>query len=1039
LKKGLLIVLFVRFGLLPLMAQNIPFTHYQVEAGLSNNTVLCSVKDKNGFMWFGTKDGLNRFDGYVFKTFRNDPADTNSIGNDIIYSLYQDRSGSLLVGTDRGIYQYNALTESFSPLKTGTQNQIRAIKADRAGNLWFISDMILYKYDQHKQQGYAIKQAGTNNISLEFVNNSLWISTTDRIIKKYNPQNNSFTSYDVFGHSSPATSYWIQKINDAGNGKLLVGTSNQGIKLFDTFQGTYKDLITYNSDKTEIFARDFMRFSNTEYWLGTESGIYIYNIATEKATLLQKQYNNPYSLSDNAIYTICKDEEGGVWVGTYFGGLNYYPRQYTPFEKFFPTTGENSLSGNAVRELCADNYGNLWIGTEDAGLNKYNTATGKYVNYKPLGHDYNISSGNIHGLLAVGNRLLIGTFEHGLDVMDINTGKVFLHHTVFKDQVLKSNFFYTLYKTRNEKVITATSNGLYYYNVKNQTFQQVTQVPLYVFYTSILEDNEGKIWVGSFREGLFCFDPKRPDLKTTRSLKNSRINRIFEDHKHQIWIATENGLYQFKSNNSFVKYTTKNGLPSNVINAMLEDNRGTLWITTSKGLVSMNSHKQLKVYTQANGLLSDQFNYNSAYKDNNGNMYMGCVKGLIKFNPDKFINNSYQPHVYLTAMELNNHELDINGKSSVLEKSVTFTDTVHLNYSQSSFSLNFAALAYTSPQTTAYAYKMEGLDKDWIFIPSNRKVYFTRLSPGTYVFKVKASNNSGLWSKQTAKLTVIILPPLWASGYAWVVYILALAALVSYLVRNYHKTIDIRNLRKFELLENEKANEIYQAKIAFFTHVAHEIRTPLTLIKGPMEKVMRKAALITDVNKQLNIMDRNVDRLLTLTNQLLDFRKTETDGFSLNFVKTNITLLIQECQLRFAPAIEKKGLSFELAVSKVHLYAYVDVEAINKVLSNLMDNAIKYASVSVKIELIQPIDEKTFTLLISNDGYLIPYTMKEKIFETFFRMQEAEGESGTGIGLPLSRYLTELHKGTLTLLPTQEEMNIFALTLPIHQDIEFNI
>jgi ligand-binding sensor domain-containing protein/signal transduction histidine kinase len=1024
---------------LPLMAQEIVFNHYQVEAGLSNNAVLCSVKDKHGFMWFGTKDGLNRFDGYVFKTFRNDPADKKTIGNNVIYSLYQNGTGALLIGTDRGIYEYDALTESFSMLNIETQNDIRSIKADGDGNLWFISGMILYRYDRHKSKSYAYNQAGNNVLSIEFVNDALWVSTADRFIKKYNPKTSTFTAYNIFANSAPTTSYWIQKITNAGNGKLLVGTSNQGVKLFDTSTATYKDLLTHNKDKTEIFARDFLRYSDDEYWIATESGIYIYNIATGKATLLQKEYNNPYSLSDNAIYTICKDDEGGAWVGTYFGGLNYYPKQYTPFEKYFPKTGENSLGGNAVREICADHFGNLWIGTEDAGLNKLELNTGKFTNYKPLGAEHHISTGNIHGLLAVDNRLLIGTFEHGLDVMDINTGRVIAHHTVFKNNTLKSNFFYTLYQTRDGKVITATSNGLYYYSVKGQTFEPVKQVPLYMFYTLAFEDSKGKIWAGTYRDGLYCFDPKQPQAEAKSLLKTSKINRVFEDHTYRLWVATENGLYQLKDNGTLVKYTTKNGLPSNVIYTILEDAKGCLWITTSKGLVSMDSNNHFKVYTKANGLLSDQFNYNSAFKDSTGNMYMGCVKGLIKFNPDRFVKNRYQPHVYLTELQVNNKELTVNKATSILKRSITFTDTIKLNYNQSSFSINFAALAYTSPQTTAYEYKTEGLDKDWIYIPGNRKVYFTRLSPGTYVFKVRASNNGSVWSRQTAKLTIIILPPFWASNYAWFMYFLGFTALVYYLVRNYHNKVNTRNRRKFELLENEKAKEIYQAKIAFFTHVAHEIRTPLTLIKGPMEKVMRRAETFADVNKQLTIMDRNVDRLLTLTNQLLDFRKTETHGFSLNFVKTDITLLIEECLLRFAPAIEQKQLQFRTSMPQIRQYAYVDVEALNKILSNLLDNAIKYASTRVELELLPPADSNAFSILISNDGYLIPYHMRDKIFETFFRMQEAEKESGTGIGLPLSLYLTELHKGTLTLQPSQKELNIFALTMPVHQEIEFNI
>jgi ligand-binding sensor domain-containing protein/signal transduction histidine kinase len=1042
-----LLVLLLLFGKRTL-AQSISFMHYQVENGLSNNAVLCSLQDDKGFMWFGSKDGLNRFDGYTFKVFRNEAGNPKSIGNNIIYCLYQDDKGHMWAGTDRGIYQYDALTESFRFFKPGNYDEIRDIKKDKSGNLWFITGITLHKYNTKTQKHTVYDHHGLNAVSLALVNDDLWVATTARFIEKYNPASDNFQPYDVFNHSKPATAYWIQKLSDAGDGNLLIGTSNQGAKLFSTLKKTYQDIVTHNPDKTEVFVRDFIKKSAGEYWIATESGIYIYNMNTGNVNLIHKQYNDPYSLADNAVYTFCKDREGGIWAGTYFGGVNYYARQYTYFEKFFPKVGENSLSGNAVREISPDNNGNIWIGTEDAGLNRYNLAERRYYNYLPLGKATDISTSNIHGLLNNGNELLIGTFEHGVDVMDIKTGKVIHHYTVSSDTTLKSNFFYTLYKAPDNQILAGTTRGLYTYNSIKGKFKLVTAVPPFLFYTSIFEDSKGSIWVGSYRDGLYFYNNRTKQSgnfkyndQNLKSLSNNKVNRIFEGSDAAIWVATENGLCKLNAQKTgFTRYTTHDGLPSNVIYAILEDAHQNLWISTSKGLACINTRtKEIKTYTKANGLLSDQFNYNSAYKDPQGNMYFGCVKGMIKFNPDNFVNNTFQPPVYITGLQVNNQDLEINKDHSPLNRSVTFTDTIRLNYNQSSFSIDFAALSFTSPQTAGYAYKMSGLDKDWVYLSKNRKVYFTRLSAGTYYFKIKASNNSGLWSKNTASLTVIIEPPYWASKYAWSLYAFVLILAGYLILRNYHQNVNEKNRRQIELLENEKEKEIYNAKIAFFTHVAHEIRTPLTLIKGPLEKVMLKVAQFPEVKKNLTIMERNTDRLLTLTNQLLDFRKTETHGFSLNFVKTDISQLIKEVLLRFRPVIEQKKFLVKHNLTSASFYAYVDTEAMNKVLSNLVDNSLKYAQSIVNISLIVNDDQNTFTILVKNDGHVIPFEMRDKVFETFYRMKEAEKQSGTGIGLPLSRYLAELHKGSISLMPSEDNMNVFALVLPIHQDIEFNI
>jgi ligand-binding sensor domain-containing protein/signal transduction histidine kinase len=1048
--KPICVLFILLFGAGKLLAQPFSFNHLQVESGLSNNSVLCSLQDDKGFLWFGTKDGLNRFDGYAYKIFRNNADVSNSIGSNIIYALHQDKYHVLWIGTERGMYCYNPLSESFSLLKVTDGIDVTHIQSDSDGNLWFIGRAQLYKYNKktNRVTFYKVFEFPLTTLCIT-KNNIIWVSMLDGSLIKLDVKGRSSASYNLFSHSPEATSKAVQTIFDADNGQLFIGTTNQGVKAFDTQTNTYTDLITYNAQHDELFVRDFIKQTNNQYWIATESGIYVYNTVTKKCTVLTKQYDNPYSLSDNAVYTFCMDKEGGIWAGTYFGGLNYYAKPFNYFEKFFPGQGDNSLTGNAVREIHADSQHNLWIGTEDAGLNKFDIVLEKFYAIKPLGAKKSMANMNVHGLLVDGDKLWIGTFEHGLDVIDIQTRKVTRHFSANSyPYSLKSNFIYSLYKTRAGNILACTGTGIYSYSKSAGYFIALASFPDNKFYTSIYEDAQGTIWAGTYRDGLYYHNPatkvhgvyiNNPGEKT--SLPNNRINNIFEDSGHHMWFATEEGLCTFAGDNKgFIRYTTKNGLLSNVIYTMLEDDYKNLWISTSKGLACFNIvNKSISVYTKANGLLSDQFNYNSAYKGTDGTLYFGCLKGMIRFNPEKFKINKFMPPVYITGFQVNNKELAINKNKSPLKRSILYIDTIVLNYTQSSFSIDFAALGFTSPQMTQYAYKMEGLDKDWTYIRSNRKAYFTKLNAGTYIFNVKGSNSSKVWSNHTKRLVIIITPPFWASYYAYGFYLLSVILLIYAFIRRNHRHIEEKNRRKILSLENEKKKEIYEAKIAFFTHVAHEIRTPLTLISGPLERVIKKVKPDTDTGEYLKIMARNTDRLLTLTNQLLDFRKTETHDFSLSFVKTDIVTLIKDNLLRFSPAIEVKNLTIDIVYPKDPLFAYTDVEALHKILSNLLDNAIKYASGKIRLKVFTDDDSKNLTILISNDGYTIPYAMKDKIFETFFRLKSAGKEAGTGIGLPLARYLAELHKGTLTLQQSSDGLNTFALIIPVHQDIEFNI
>jgi ligand-binding sensor domain-containing protein/signal transduction histidine kinase/DNA-binding response OmpR family regulator len=1035
---------------LPLLSsgQTHYFKHYQVEQGLSNNTVYSCLQDKKGFLWLGTKDGLNRFDGYTFKIFRHNPSDKKTLSNNMVHTLSLDKDGSLWVGTDQGVDHYNPETETFTHLNIGNDG-VRCIIQDNYDNCWFISGPALMKYNKKTARitNYRPYQH-FEATSLAFNNGDLWLSTTAGTIEKLNPASRTFTSYNVFKNSRRVASNFIEKICFAGNNKIFVGTTNQGFKEFNCANGTYRDMLTYNADMTEVYVRDFVKYNDNEYWIATESGLFMYNISKGTFTNIKKHYNDPYSLSDNAVYILYKDIEGGIWAGTYFGGLNYYPKQYSLFNKYYPAE-KNTLQGNVVREICKDMYGNLWMGTEDNGLNKLSPDKSTWTHYYP-GASKGISNSNIHGLLADGNYLYIGTFERGLNVFNIKTGKV---EQVFiagaGKNALKSNFIIGFLKTRTGVILVATTRGLYRYNISNKDFTLIDKVPPNDFYYSMMEDHNGKIWLGTVRDGIYCYDIKNNTSNklpytyhVKNALKTSIVNGVFEDSNNNLWFATEGlGLWYYNTDHkTFKYYDSNNGLPSNYTFKILEDSNKNLWVSTTRGLISLNlNNNDIKIYTKANGLLSDQFNYNSAFKDADGTMYFGCVRGMISFNPSLFTKNEFVAPVYITGFQVHNREISVNGKDSLLKKSIICTKNINLNHNQSSFSIDFASLSFPSPEMTQYKYIMKGLDKGWTILKTNRKVYFTQLSPGHYTFIVKAANNNGIWTNKETTIEIEIAPPFWKSVWAYIFYTLLLAATIYYLLWRYHTNIRQNNERLIQLLENDKEKELYNAKIEFFTNVAHEIRTPLTLIKAPMEKVMKKADHVPEIQANLKIMERNTDRLLELTNQLLDFRKTETNGFSLNFVKTDITELLTDTYLQFKTIAEQKNLTYELKHPGQNIYACVDIEAFTKIISNLINNAIKYASSIIEIELIEYTKHDTlFTIVVKNNGYLIPPELRDRIFEPFFRMKESEKQTGTGIGLSLSRSLTELHKGSLFLNDSVNNFNIFTLTLPIHQEKEFD-
>ena len=690
------------------------------------------------------------------------------------------------------------------------------------------------------------------------------------------------------------------------------------------------------------------------------------------------------------------------------------------------------MSGNVIREIQPDQFGNIWVGTEDAGLNKINPKSGVITQYVPNGDKNSIAYSNVQGLLNVGDDLWIGTYEHGLDIMNIKTGRIRKHFNAGQGKYdLKSNFITNIFQTKAGEIFVGTGHSLLKYNSKIDGFVVANELPINHFITSVLEDSNNIIWI-STNMGVYFFNPitkKRGHLyhdpNKPNSLTNNSVNTIYEDSEQGLWFSTEGGgvCKLSKDRKTFTTFTTKNGLPSNFVVKVLEDNHKTFWIATSRGLVNFNPrNNRMTTYTTDNGLLSNQFNYNSGYKDSAGKLYFGSIKGMVTFNPEEISPAIVKAPVYITDFLVENKEQKIGEANSFLKKSIIYTNQITLPHDKSSFSIDFTLLSYHSPEMTTFSYFMKGLDKDWTTIKPNRKVYFTNLAPGDYTFNLRASIN-GNQINEEKQLIITISPPWWATSGAYFLYAIIFIAIIYNVFLSYHIILDDR-----------KEKEIYEAKIDFFTNLAHEIKTPLTLIKGPIENLLEQVDEIPQIKEDIVLMDRNTNRLIALVTQILDFRKVENKGFSVDFRNVNVTNLLKESYINFSPLPKKRKLVYTIDCPIDDVYAFVDEEALNKIFSNLYNNAIKFAIQNVAIRLMPIQKDSNYCYIeFENDGFKIPHEKREKIFEPFYRLSESKQE-GTGIGLALARSLTELINGDLYLKETTDSSIIFVLCLPIQSE-----
>jgi signal transduction histidine kinase/DNA-binding response OmpR family regulator len=548
------------------------------------------------------------------------------------------------------------------------------------------------------------------------------------------------------------------------------------------------------------------------------------------------------------------------------------------------------------------------------------------------------------------------------------------------------------------------------------------------------------LWVGTYWDGLFYHHPERNESRAYgrkatdgKQLSNDAINGIFEDSRKNIWVSTENGLNLIESGKTqVVRYGKKDGFPGNVFYSVLEDEKGKLWMSTTSGLVRFAPETgYIDQYTTENGLLANQFNYNSAYRAENGRMYFGGVKGFVSFAPyDVRFNQQTAPDgLALTGLKINGPGNAEPAGGRLPDYAGDSTASIELAHFQSTFSISYTALDYNTPGLTRYRYQLAGLDDGWVDAGNANTIYFTALPYGDYTLRLKAKTNNSDWGLPTELLDLRITPPWWKSQWAYVLYAVLSGLCLFLLLWSYHRYSREKQRQQLQLFDNEKQKDLYQAKIDFFTNVSHEILTPLTLIKMPIEKLLATAKDGSKVKTNLSVVLRNTTRLVNLVEQLLDFRKTEMDNATLSFVRVDLRELVEDTKERFQSAAEDKGLVLSLAPFPDPVLAFIDVEAVRKILDNLFQNAIKYGERQVNVSLATT--EKEVLITVKNDGPLIPITEEGRIFQPFYRLARHGNHPGTGIGLSLAYSLAELHHGKLLLDTSDLDMNAFVLRLPL--------
>ncbi len=1055
------------------------FENISLRQGLSQVSVNTICQDRQGFMWFGTQDGLNKYDGYFFTVYRNDPDNPKGLNESHIWATLEDAQGHLWVGTDSGLSDFDPKTETFTHhhhdpddptsisdstiyaiaedseqvLWVGTEdglnrfdrstkrftrfrhspddpqslggNEIRALLKDSRGALWIGTvGGGLNRYDPSTRRfiHYQYQEDNPGSLSgdnvralLEDSTGTLWIGT-DSGLNRFDAQTQSFRRFQHrVGDPTSLSHDGVRSLLEDSKQRLWVGTHGGGLNRLDRTTGTfahYRPRPDNPSGFRDAFVHSMFEDAEGTIWFGTQGeGILKLGPKTEAFKHYQHQGDNPESISANDVMMFVEDAQGVLWIGTYHGGLNRFDRETGTFTHYRHRPDDpTSLSADKARAVYEDARGRLWVGTTK-GLNELDRTTGTFTHFRhdpqdptSLGHDYvktifEDSTGT----------LWIGTYG-GINQFDRDTGK------------------FTRFRYQRENPDSLSHDGVY----------------------CIYEDSFNDLWIGTLNGGLNRFNRHsrtftrfQHNAENAKSLSHDCVLSIFEDAKRNLWIGTHSGLNKMdRVTGTFSHLRTKDGLPNDVIYGILEDDRGFLWLSTNKGINKYDPRSGAIVnYDENDGLQGNEFNGGAYYEDRSGRMYFGGPTGFNVFDPAEIRDNTYVPPVLITdfllfGKSVTTAAIGVTSDSFQLTEPISYTDSITLDYTDYIFAFEFTALSYRQPERNQYAYKLEGFDREWIATNHlHRRVTYTDLPSGNYVFTVKAANDDGHWNEQGTSIKLTILPPPWKTWWAYGLYSLALLAVIGWFiqwqrgkVKQKQKELDREKQVSARLMQLDKLKD------EFLANTSHELRTPLNGIIGIAESLIDGIESWPEnkIRENLGMIFSSGRRLASLVSDILDFSKMKNHTLVLNTKPVELHALVDVVLNTSRVLVGKKAITLSNEVPADLPSAAADEDRLQQILYNLLGNGIKFTE-SGKVAVAAAVDNNRLQVCVKDTGIGIPQNKIDRIFESFEQLEgdAARTYGGTGLGLAVTQKLVELHGGRIWVQSIEGVGSEFYFTLPI--------
>jgi ligand-binding sensor domain-containing protein/signal transduction histidine kinase/DNA-binding response OmpR family regulator len=1066
---------------LPALAQadDINFTSLTTKDGLSANSVNVIIKDRYGVMWFGTDDGLNRFDGMNFTVYRQKPGDATSLQANEILALHEDKEGRLWIGTSGGsLSLYDRKRDAFINFPANEvpnsidNNVIRSICTDYQGKKWIahftginVLDPVTKRISRFPlSQGSGAQTPYSCLYLFEDSQHRMWIGTTEGLFQ-YNPQTKALKRF-IHSNQNPSSlsSNVVNAVAEDAKGNIWVATAD-GLNLLKP--GT-SDFVNYRhsaGSQTSLSSSEIntVAVDGDKLWVGTGEGLDILDIKTGTIRKFSRSDRNHHSLTARAIRTIYIDRQGIYWLGTYRGGVDKYDRNLNLFNYVHSNVfDEKGLNASIVTSFAQDKNGNVYVGTEGRGLSLFDRRTKLFQHFSIQSKRQNTDSRllvlSMH--MSRNGQLLIGTFSDGLFLFDPSTGKYRQLMQGPNPEDLSANDIFCIEEDKQGNVWLGTNGeGIVVLNKDHKVIKKYTpnpklandiQLPINGFIRAIEEDREGNIWIATHGGGIAILQPAtgRFTIYHTRNsnLPNDKVHSLLEDSRGNLWIGTYGGGLAFfnKSTKRFTGFTEKDGLPNTTIYKILEDNNGVIWVSTNKGISSFDvGTKKFSNYNHHNGVQHNNFVRGAGLRLSNGELYFGGLEGFNYFNPAYLKKNTNVPQVLLTDLRISNRSVTPSEEGPITEH-ISVAREINLDFKQN-FALSFVGLNYAAPEQNQYAYKLEGFDKDWNYVGNATTAPYTNLDPGAYVFRVKASNNDGVWNNEGVSIKIYVHPPFWRTTAAFLFYALAAIGILFYIR---HRGIQ-KLKRKFaveqekaqveqERKEAERVRDLDRLKIKFLTNLSHEFRTPISLILGPVDNLLAQ-----DKNEKtathLHLIKRNARRLLNLVNQLLDFRKMEEHELKLQATEGDLVAFVKEVTDSFRDLAERKEIDFVFHTDITQLYTLFDHDKTERILFNLLSNAFKFTlqGGQIRLDLVKEenVSDGSITgvvIKVSDTGIGIPEDQKQQIFERFFQQATAAAilNQGTGIGLSITKEFVKMQGGTIDVDSKQGKGTTFTVRLP---------